>query len=267
MRTTRQMSTALLACSLVAASVYAQSQQAGPPVQSPPAVDAQKAQQKTVLPSGLDFQMTMAKSSWSLAYEFGRPEPKYAAKGVEQAVRDFDAFAASAGTDEQHVFSQRYRTELRGAIGSLGLVGKELGEFVYKESPAIFAWKGDALAVIVANVASGTVFNTLKLDVNQRAVMALRRMILPSLKAFDAFKDATDVKYYGMTVVYGSKDFLDKSPLATVAESLTLVVSADLCRKFVGGELTEDEMVSGADLFISDRDMVTGIRKIKPTLQ
>jgi hypothetical protein len=62
-------------------------------------------------------------------------------------------------------------------------------------------------------------------------VAALRSVILPSLKAFDAFKATDDVKYYGITSSYGSKNFLDRSALATEAESITFLVRAEDCRK------------------------------------
>jgi len=45
------------------------------------------------------------------------------------------------------------------------------------------------------------------------------------------------------------------------------VVRADQCRKFVDGDLTEDDLVAGADVYIADRDMITGIKKIRLTIQ
>jgi hypothetical protein len=124
----------------------------------------------------------------------------------------------------------------------------------------------DFLAVVITGVASTSVYSTLRLDVNKRATMALRGMVIPSMEVFDAFKNASEVKYYGISVLYGSKDFLDASALWPEAENLTFIVGSDQCRKFVAHELTEDELVAGADIYISDRDMI-GIKKIKLTLQ
>ena len=105
----------------------------------------------------------MDKNYWSLAIQFSKPD--YQAKNAQQTVGDVDLFAASEETDQQHTFVKKYRTELDGAIGSLGLVGVELGQFVYLKNnlPVIFAWKGESLAVVITGIATSTVYNTIQL--------------------------------------------------------------------------------------------------------
>ena len=112
------------------------------------------------------------------------------------------------------------------------LVGSKLGQFAYLESsvPVSFAARDGELTLLVTGVVSTTNYNTLRMTARERAVEALRSMILPSLKAFASFTAATDVKFYGMTVVYGSQDFSDRSVLSTKAETVTLIVPAPLCR-------------------------------------
>lgn len=219
----------------------------------------------------LELTTMMDRTEWGLGVQFNKPEEL---KSPEQVIADLDAFAAKKGGSPQEAGQvaavAKYRDPLGKLFGSLKLVGTKLGQFVYMKSsvPVWFtAGREGGLTVVVTGITSTVAYNTLRMTARERAAEATRSMILPSLKAFAPFAAASDVKFYGMSVVYGSQNFADKSVLSTKAETVSVVVPAALCQKFITGELTEDELLAAADIYVADRDMVTGVKKIKIILQ
>ncbi len=254
------------ACSILVARPYAQAGQAQPAISQ--SARALFAQGVYPIALALETRVMSNKRQWALAFQFGKPNPEYRARTTEDAVKDVESLAASEKASATQALVKKYAAELKGTFAALG----NSGRFVYTsgEVPVVFGSVGDQrdqLAVVITGLASDTIYNTIQLDVDKRAVSALRSVILPSLKAFDAFRNNGDVKYYGMSAVYGSQNFLDRSSeinkaLTARAESLTFIVSSEQCRKFVRAELTEDELVSAADIYISDSD-TTGMKKIR----
>jgi hypothetical protein len=46
-----------------------------------------------------------------------------------------------------------------------------------------------------------------------------------------------------------------------------VVVSSDACKKFAGGDITEQEMLNTASIYLADRDMSEGMKKITVSLE
>jgi hypothetical protein len=218
----------------------------------------------------LEMTTIMDRTMWGLGVQFRETENL---KSPEEVLTDVETFSTKGGGTPQERAQQaavaKYRDPVRKVFGDLKLVGSRLGQFVYVKGsvPVWFAMRDDGMTLLVTGVVSTINYNTLRVTPRERAAEALRSSILPSLKAFAAFRDVSDVKFYGMTVVYGSQDFSDKSPLSTKAETVTLIVPAPMCQKFIAGDLTEDDLLAGGDVYVADRDMVTGVKKIKIRLQ
>ncbi len=51
------------------------------------------------------------------------------------------------------------------------------------------------------------------------------------------------------------------------AEFLGFFAPVNKIRQYVSGDITEDELIDNADVYISDRDMVVDIKKIKIALE
>lgn len=163
---------------------------------------------------------------------------------------------------------KKYRSNLDSIFQRFGLLGSDqLGEFLFDKDisvPVQFGLYSDsALSLIISGAYIDNVYNTLKLTSKQRATKVLTTYILSSLKSYAKSFNDNEIKYFGMTCIYGSKDFSDESPLATKAEFLAFIAPVSLIRKYVSGDLTEDELVNTSDIYVCDRDMVTDIKKIK----
>lgn len=159
----------------------------------------------------------------------------------------------------------KYQNDLRKLFSPFGLIGSNRGLFLYgnKEIPIRFADINGKICLLITRVAIDKVYNTLRTTSKSRAAKVLTSSILPTLnKFYDSFKN-TDVAYYSMIISYGSKNFLDESIAKLKAEALCLVVSKDNCRKFVSGKITENNLLDRSLIFIIDRDMRTGFKRVK----
>jgi hypothetical protein len=107
----------------------------------------------------------------------------------------------------------------------------------------------------------------LKTTNRQRATIILTGKAFPALKAMSDVFNIDEIKYFGVTIFYASKDFSDRYTLTPRTEFLSVIVPSDKCKLFGKGELSEDELLESADIYTKDRDMVTGIKKIKLTIQ
>jgi hypothetical protein len=227
------------------------------------------------LMSVLNVEASFADLKWNLAIGYGEPENK--PKLYEEFNEDFDDWLQRKpqvderkGQIAEYNLAFKYKENIKKVFENFGLIGSELGMFLYSENeiPIRFAQIENELVFLVTRVGSNKVYNTLRSTSKNRAAKIISSNILPELKAFyDSFKN-TDIKYYGMIVAYGGKDFLNKSTALNLkTEVVAFIVSSENCKKFSEGIITEDELVDLSDIYLKDRDMVTDIKKIKVALE
>ena len=218
---------------------------------------------------------TSARTIWELAYGYGDIENK--PKSPKEVIEDIDVWLKNKpDKDEQkgqiaeYQLVVKHRDNLVRLFQEFKLVGTQLGEFVYLRGtiPVRFALKDNSLTLLITGVASEYTYNTLRTTAKSRAAKIIESMILPSLKNIHEFFSSSDIKYFGMVVVYSSKDFSKKSRVLKLkAEVVSLVIASDKCKQFVEGKITQEDLVDSADVYLFDRDMVTGIKKVKVSLE
>ena len=146
------------------------------------------------------------------------------------------------------------------------------GNFVFTKewsNPIHFGLYNDtALSLLISGLYIDKVYNAIKLTSRQRATKVVMTYILPQLIVFLHEFKTNEIKYFGMTCVYGCKDFGDESPNATKGEFVGFIAPKRLISKYVLHTITEDEFINAADIYISDRDMgIAEIKKIKIVLE
>jgi len=221
---------------------------------------------------------TFAEILWSLGIDLKQSE--YRPKSNEEVLKDFDQWLLSKPNKErwrgeiaEYNFALKYKETIKKIIDRLSFIGSERGMFLCDKSSIPisprFAQGENGIVFLVTGVGSPTVYNTLRTTPKSRAAKIISSKILPEMQAFyDFFKDS-DINYCGMTVIYGSQDFSDKSisGVSLKAEVVTLIVSSDNCKKFVEGVITEDQLIDLSDIYLKDRDMGFNVKKIKVTLE
>lgn len=217
------------------------------------------------------------RTTWSLFGQYNNIE--YAPTNAEDVIIDIDNYLANPPTEnkrrgqlKEFGYIKKYRNNIDSTFKGLKLLGSDqLGKFLYGKKyslPIHFCMYGDtALSFIVSGAYIDNIYNTLKLTGRQRAAKVITTYILPSLKSYARAFSNSEIKYFGMTCIYGSKDFTDKSALALKPEFVGFIAPAKLIKKYVSGDLTEDELIEASDIYVCDRDMVAEIKKIKIVLE
>lgn len=215
------------------------------------------------------------KTTWNLYAKYG--EIKYAPIKAEAVILDIDKYLKQpmdTGLQEMTKYKliKKYRNNLDTLFQGLSLLGADqLGEFFYNRDfslPFKFALYGDtAMTLLVSGAFIDNIYNTLKLTSRQRATKVVTTYILPTLKSFANNFKGKEIKYFGITCVYGSKDFSSENHNSIQAEFVAFIAPSKVIKKYVSNDITEDELVDAADVFICDRDMVTEMKKIKLSLE
>jgi hypothetical protein len=208
---------------------------------------------------------SFARTYWELAAE---KNADYKPKSAQEAIAGIDEFiGSSVGTDEGRrglLVEQALFKKHRASLSDL--VSLSLLPLLYDEAPVRFALKDEALTLLLTTLASEDVYNTLRLDAKQRAATEIQAVALPAIKQFRVV-DSPDIKNVGVLVVYGTRDFSKSDSILTrKGELVGLVAQADRCKRLGRAELTEEEFVDTADVYLVDRDMTSGVRKIKVSL-
>lgn len=198
-------------------------------------------------------------------------------KSSKDVIVDLDSWLQLSfpDKDSQHYIveqklAEKYKAAIVNIFDGLDFIGRHSGGFFYDEGyvPFRFALKDSIVTLIVTGIASNDVYNTLKTTARSRAAKIVESMILPSLEKFYDALDTTDIRKFGMMVTYGSKNFAKKSDVLNLeAEVIAFIVDMDACKRFVDAEITDEELVNLSDVYVSDRDMMGTIKKVKISLE
>jgi hypothetical protein len=210
---------------------------------------------------------SFARTEWALAAYSETGDHK--SKSSEEAAADLDKFIAMRVTPDntrrglvaEQALCKKHHASLSRLVNASPL------PFLYTETPVRFASKDGAITLLLTTLYSSSVYNSLRLNAKQRAAKAIEETVLPAISAFSFASVGNDIKNFGVVVAYGSRDFSESdSILNTKAEIVAVIASPDKCRKLSDAQLTEEEFVAGADVYLVDRDLIGGVRKVKVSL-
>lgn len=86
-------------------------------------------------------------------------------------------------------------------------------------------------------------------------------VLIPTISEV-AKKIPAAIKYYGIAISYGAKDFSEKNEFPK-SDWLLMVVPTNLAKDYSDGYITEDELLEKSDIYLSPRDYYSMIKKIK----
>jgi mannose/fructose-specific phosphotransferase system component IIA len=205
-------------------------------------------------------------TEWSLSIQFKSAD--YPAITHEDFMKALDSFRAYS-PPEEYQQALKLKAEMQEAFKWFTMYCDNIAAFLPNSSkrpiPFRFADKDGKKCVILTDLASSSVYNTLRSTSMVRASKVLTSCLIPKVKfLFEAFEKA-DIDYLGMTIVYGSKDFAseESDALNLKAEMLAFVAPKEKCKQFAEGAITESEFVAVCDAYLCDRDMMFDYKKIK----
>lgn len=205
-----------------------------------------------------------------MGWELAGFDKDHVPKSSKEALEDFIKSLNEKDKTKEGTWGLKYEKDVKRVFDNLKLIGGDWGKFVCSRTlgPVRFAQKGDGVVFLLTKVCSNNIYNTLRTNAKSRASKIITSMVLPSMKAFYDSLGSTDIKYYGMVVAYGSKDFSKEADdlFNLRAEVVCLVVHAKTCKKFVEGIITDDELINASEIYLQDRD-VKHLKRIKVNLE
>lgn len=167
---------------------------------------------------------------------------------------------------------EKYKNQIASLTDSLDFTGQQLQLFLTEKGgvPVRFFSKGSAIGILVTDIASTGVFNTLRVATKERAARVVGTFILPELSSLVRDLGIPGVQYVGMLVLYGSKDFSiqDYDPFNERAECVAFIVSVERAKAFLSKKITDDDLLASADIFLGDRDSSAAeIKRVNIKLQ
>jgi hypothetical protein len=221
----------------------------------------------------LDIYGGLVGSSWILGIGYGKPE--YKPKSYRDVEKDLDDWFQKCKTEklrkdviDENILSVKYEANIRKLFRKLRLIGGELAMFLYADKiPLGFVKKDNEVGLLVHGIGSSNVYNTLRTSSKTRAGKIIGSIILPLMNGFQDALGDTVIRHYGMIIGYGSKDFADPYLGGSLkSEVVIFIVSAENCRKFSEGVITDDEFINASEIYLQDRDM-KDFKRIRVTLE
>jgi len=136
--------------------------------------------------------------------------------------------------------------------------------FLYPDKPYCFCLYNDtATALYISAIKDGSRYDLGKTTEKRIAKKAFDNCLLPSLKALDEFKDST-IKYIGLSIYYGCKDTREGAPNTPATPyCLTLVARLTDIQQYSAGLITTKGLLTNAEIYISDEESESELRRIQ----
>jgi hypothetical protein len=218
---------------------------------------------------------TFNKITWESIYLYHDPKcriipAKYVIHDIEEYLSKVPKESEYEGHIKEYNLIKKFRVNIDSLFSDFSIIGNdEPGTFIYNLGtflPIKFSlYQDTALSMVINGLAVPTSYNTLRSTSRERATQVIESYILPSLHYLTYNFKTNEIKYMGMTVIYGSKDFSDDN--SGKSELVGFIARQSLIKKFVKGDITEEELFEKADIYISDRDMSYDVKKVKLTLK
>jgi hypothetical protein len=205
-------------------------------------------------------------AQWDLVFRFKQERPK----NGEDAVKDLEAYIARFPKNkyrERDLFAKYHDTLIR-------FVKSLPGPLLYPSCCTIqLALKDQSITLLLTSVGSTNVYNVSRLTAKERAAKELEATVLPAVRWFNQI-ESDEFENFGVVVFYGTQDFSGddfERGLSAKPELVALVAPAEKFKKLSRAEITEEDFVERADVYLVDRDHIAAtnpdaVRKVKVSL-
>ncbi len=158
----------------------------------------------------------------------------------------------------------KYRRSLSMLLDSMKYIGDEDGELLYKKGdiPFLFADHEGSLTLVVSSIASGEVYNTLRLNGEARAYKVAVATALPVIRDISEAFESDEIRYFAIEVCYGSRNFLEDEKWDTHGEALMLVVLSKEAREYDAAQITREDFLGKAEAYIFN-SQAAAVEKIR----
>lgn len=243
-------------------------------VVKPTVKPVQKAQVE-ILPEINDFDRVLKiavmsdKTTWSLGVNYKKEN--YVPIKSENVKIFIDSFIVAPKSNEcDKFYIKKYKKEIDTLFTNMKFLGDSYCTFLSVKNAEVpikvSNYNVTSKLFLIKGIASTDIYNTLRLTSRQRASKIITTRIIPTLKSLKPILNK-EFDYVGLGVVFGSKDFSDKSALALKEDYVFFIAPKSKIIDFNNNKITEDELIQSADVYISDGEMSFDVKKVKIALE
>jgi hypothetical protein len=120
--------------------------------------------------------------------------------------------------------------------------------------PLLFGLTKNNSTLLFHSFVSTKIYNTLNLNSREIAKELLNEQIYPSLKKFEFYLTLTDIKYFGISVIYFAKNFANKRDYDTKGGAIVLIAPIKKISDFINGKITDTDFLNLSDIYLIERD-------------
>lgn len=163
----------------------------------------------------------------------------------------------------QYSIIKKYPEEIRKVFYYSEFYGaaSEKAYFAYDKIPISLGLRKNQVLLIAHSLVVTDTYNTLKANNKERALKILTNAVYPSLNKMALWLQHTDIKYFGLSVIYSSKDFSIESDYKNKkAEALVLIAPINKIVDFFAGKITDQDFLNLSEIYLFDRDSDAGLK-------
>lgn len=167
---------------------------------------------------------------------------------------------SKSNTNSTSNLINKYQSKFEDFVDKLGLIGEDLGTFMYSDNDIPFEFTLDSVFVFYGIVVND-VYNTLQLKPLERATKAMDKYGKSIInKLTSSFLDS-DINKFCIILYYGSKDF--SNDLSLKPESLVIYFEKKDYKKLKSFEITDKEFYNKSYILLKDRTPYSDLQRIK----
>lgn len=172
-------------------------------------------------------------------------------------------------SDLSYKFLKSYQENLDVVLHNFGTGSKDNVLFIRTDSnfPVIISkYKNGANMLIISNMLSPNVYNTLQLSSRERAYKVISDIIIELSSTLSRYDYNPPVKYIGCGVCYCIDDFSNRRTIGVNLEFVFTIFPIQLLKQYRNGQISEEKLLSNSDIFISENGK-HDLKKIEVQIQ
>ncbi|HTK20505.1 MAG TPA: hypothetical protein VL442_13350 [Mucilaginibacter sp.] len=166
----------------------------------------------------------------------------------------------SKSNDPWLKYMKKYSPALIDYYNSINKFGETSGVFDEEGLPFCFTEQNNSLAFVQACVFSKYTYNSVKVDADERARLATKNILLPSLSNFETLTKIPEIRYFALVVGYKVQDFTESNALAD-GETTAIIIPRQLLLDYINSKVTDAEVMKRA-MFYNKNKNSSNIRKL-----
>jgi hypothetical protein len=217
------------------------------------------------LENGL-FQATIGldKSMAQIMAHFGTLKSRDSAiVDIENWTKNYIPLKKEKYDNAQYSIIKKYPEEIRKIFYYSEFYGasNEKAYFAYDKIPVSLGLRKNQVLLIAHSLVVTDIYNTLKGNNKERALKILTNTVYPSLNKMAFWLQNTDIKYFGLSVIYYPKDFsIEEDYKNKKAEALVLIAPVNKIVDFFAGKITDQDFLNLSEIYLFDRDSNAGLK-------